>query len=325
MQKALQRRNPSSKSIIATSLSKSFYKPEEFQDREFPLIYKPKVIKRVGENCYVFHCTVKGNTGNRFNKNMIALVEHNSHAPDDQPRDVLSVINPLRLTPEGEEKLVELGVLRNLIRMGPSEHAAFEDNYYLAKFPNMQRWSPGSFAACPLLPVHQVLHDTTNTRSLKSTGPINPISPHPDVKVFVFEETVQPEAVLLLTSKRVLITGDCLQHQLDNPFVSDRVNEDYFEPSGLLAASIVVPEKWLQTQSVVSRNSKKMINKFQSKAHAAKAFFVSRSGKFKLSGDFNRLIRLEIARFISTSGNVIIQDDDVKAEIKAATERACQL
>jgi hypothetical protein len=344
MRKAFQRTNPSSSAKADTATSqlvrlKSFYQPEEFVDREFPLVYKPKVIKRVDENCYIFYCTVKGNTGNRFNKNMIALVHNNnnnnnnSHTmnhPSSEEQQVhgstLSVINALRLSPEGEEKLLELGVLRHIIRLGPSEHAAFEDNYYIAKFPNLQRWAPGPLAACPHLPIHHILYDTTNTRSLKSTDPIiKPVSPHSDILVFVFEETVEPEAILFLTTKRVLIAGDCLQHQIDNPFISDRVKEDYLEPNGLLAACIVVSETWLRTQSVVTRNSKKMIDRFQTKGAATKAFFASRSGKFKLHNDFSRLLRLEIARFISTSGNVILQNDKVKTEIKTATELACQL
>ena len=73
--KSLQRKNPSAASRRKSyDRRKSFYQPEEFADREFPLVFKPKMIKKVGDYCYFFHCTVKGNTGNRFNKNMAVLV-----------------------------------------------------------------------------------------------------------------------------------------------------------------------------------------------------------------------------------------------------------
>ncbi|CAB9527619.1 expressed unknown protein [Seminavis robusta] len=335
IRKPLQRRNPTALAKTrekegraqAERQKQPFYNPSEFKDRELPLVYKPKVIKQLGDHCYIFHCTVKGNTGNRFNKNMIVLVDRNANAdmsPEQQARGVLTLINPLRLSPEGEAKLLELGVLTNLIRLGPSEHAAFEDNYYLTKFPDIQRWAPGPFASCPNLPLDQVLYDTTPTRKLKLDAPISPVSPHPDIQVFVFEETVQPEALLVLSSKRALIAGECLQYQLDNPYVNDSVRTQYHEPLGLLDARIVMSEHWIHMQSVVSTNSKKLSHSFKSRAQRNKTFF-SNSGKFKLRNDFVRLLKLELARFISSSGNSTLQDDAVKDDITAAMERACQL
>ena len=331
----------SSPSLSRPSLDrqKSYYDPDEFLGVELPLVYKPKIIKKVGDCCFIFHCTVKGNSGSRFNKNMIALV--------DQEKGNLSVVNPLRLSPEGEEKLLELGatgMITNLIRLGPSEHAAFEDDYYLRTFgelaeangETLQRWAPGPFSNCPHLPVHQTLFDTTNTRVLSLDSPIVPLSPHADVEVFVFQETVQPEALLWLRSKRVLISGDCLQAQVDNPFVNEGGQEN-LKSNGLLQHKMVVSAKWLQSQSVVANHSKKIKHGFQSRAQKNKQFFSS-SGKFKLRNDFVRLLKLELNRFVSTSGNQVMQDNkpssrgdeqpkvgSVQIAIQEAMERACQL
>ena len=55
----------------------------------------------------------------------------------------LSVVNPLRLTEDGQGHLKHLlgnhhkdgvEIVRNLIRLGPSEHAAFDDEYYLKQY-----------------------------------------------------------------------------------------------------------------------------------------------------------------------------------------------
>jgi len=358
MRRVLQRKNPTT---VATALNanvgrpalgdrqKSYYKPDEFKGREFPLVYKPKVIKKIGDCCYVFHCTTKGNSGSRFNKNMIVLV--------DPAKEQVSVVNPLRLTGEGEEKLLELGTINgtatmtihNLIRLAPSEHAAFEDNYYLVKFgPGIQRWAPGPFPNCPHLPVHKILWDTTNTRILKVDAPINPVSPHPDLQVFVFEETVQPEALLWHEPKKLLIAGDCLQAQLDNPFV-DAGGRANLEENGLLLAPVVVSERWIKSQSVVANRSKKVKADFKSRAQKNNTFFSS-SGKFKLRNDFVRLMKLEqsMTRMVSTSGNQVLQsitvtvqadekdprnnnDETISQEmtvpeaILKAVERACRL
>ena len=331
---------PSLSSRPSLDRQKSYYDPDEFLGQELPLIYKPKVIKKVGDCCYIFHCTVKGNSGSRFNKNMIVLV--------DQEKGHLLVVNPLRLSPEGEEKLLELGatgVITNLIRLGPSEHAAFEDDYYLTTFGSsaeasgetLQRWAPGPFSSCPHLPVHQTLFDTTNTRVLSLDSPIVPLSPHEDVEVFVFQETVQPEALLWLRSKCVLIAGDCLQYQIDNPFVNEGGREN-LRSNGLLQHKIVVSATWLQSQSVVANHSRKVKHGFQSRAQKNKQFFSS-SGKFKLRNDFVRLLKLELKRFVSSSGNQVMQyhkqksgdekmsnaTDTVHSAIREAMERACQL
>lgn len=318
--KALQRKNPSrTKSNEYRQLlnrRKSYYQPEEFANREFPLVYKPKVIKKVGDYCYVFHCTVKGNSGSRFNKNMSVLVEG----------DDLSVINPLRLTEEGEEKLMELAPnarVARIIRLGPSEHAAFEDDYYLQRFEGCERWAPGPFSCSPHLPLHQRLWDTTNTATLSLDAPISPPSPHPNVMVFVFAETVEPESLIYLVNKRTVIAGDCLQHQVDNPFVNDGGFSN-LQKNGLLAGKVVLSEKWVASQCVVTNNSRKLNNSFKTRAQKAKSFFGNGAGKFKLKADFQRLLQLRVDRLTSTSGNHVLHEgDDMPELIAEAVDRVC--
>ena len=339
--KQLQRTNPSrikrdeakgGRSSLERKLS--MYHPEDFANRELPLIYKPKVIKKIDDHVYTFHCVTKGNTGCKFNKNMVVLVHENR-----MEGNLLSIVNPLRLTEEGEAHLNRLGRVRNLIRLGPSEHATFEDEYYLKQYANnpIQRWAPGKFSDCPHLPLDFVLHDTTNTRQLKVDDPIHPPTPHPDIQVFAFEETVQPEAMLYLsTSKRLLITGDCLQAQRDNSFIND-LGKTRLADNGLLVENndtkckdkdkdiVVISPLWLKLQCVVSNHSRKTRDSFRSnQAQRNRSFFTS-SGKFKLRNDFQRLLQLEIKRLVSTSGNHVQHEAGIRDWIAAAAEQACQL
>lgn len=317
----LRRKNPSSRRASFDNRLKSFFAPEEFSDREFPLLYKPKTIKKVGDYCYIFHCTVKGNTGNRFNKNMAILVHQNK---ESATRSTISLINPLRLTSEGEDKLLEFGAVVHIVRLGPSEHAAFEDDYYLSKFDGCQRWAPGPFTGCPHLPLHQKLFDTTHTKMPSLDAPLNPPSPHPDVQVFVFEETVEPECILYLTSKRTILAGDCLQHQQSNPFVNDGATA-YLTKQELTQHPVVVSEPWITSQSVVTNNSRKLTNSFKSNNGKRRNSFFGGNSRLKLQSDFQRLLKLDIARLASTSGNHILQGEEaqVKKEITNAVDRVC--
>ena len=111
--------------------------PEDFAEQELPLLYKTKTIKRLDPNTYVFHCTTRCDGGGRVNRNMVVV------ANDEKEGGELTVIDPLRITPEGERKLKRLGHVTRIVRLSGSMHAAEEDDYYLNHFPNAERWAPG--------------------------------------------------------------------------------------------------------------------------------------------------------------------------------------
>ena len=97
---------------------------DDFTEEDLPLTWKTKTIKRLDPHTYVFYCTTRLTTA-RINKNMIVI----------ETKGELSVINPLKLTGEGQRKLGNLGKIKNIIRLGYSLHGIFEDLYYLQEHP----------------------------------------------------------------------------------------------------------------------------------------------------------------------------------------------
>mgnify|MGYP000402406695 CR=1 FL=1 len=244
---------------------------EDYQEEDLPLTWKTKNIKKLDVNTFVFFCTARISTA-RINKNMI-VIEH---------RGELSVINPLKLTGEGKRKLEKMGTLKHIIRLGYNLHGVYEDEYYLQSYPKVQRWAPGPF-------FEPKSHGLPLDHTLSEKKPL----PFPNAKVFLFQHTSEPEAVILLDRKssssgNLLITGDCLQSQKDNEFVNMPVVAK-MKLDGLLASDIVVSQPWLKQMGP----PKTALIKEQ-KDH-----------KQNLRQDFQRLLGLKFARLLSTSGNVV--------------------
>ena len=242
---------------------------EDFAEEELPLTWKTKTIKKLDSNTYVFYCTARLTTA-RINKNMIVI----------EFKGELSVINPLKLTSEGQRKLGNLGTVTNILRLGPSLHGFYEDEYYLQEYPNAKRWTPGPFfdPRSHGLPMHKCLKERESL-------------PFPNAKVFCFQHTYEPEAAILLLREahgNLLITGDCLQSQKDNEFINMPVVAK-MKLDGLLASDIVVSPPWL-TQMGPARTA----NIKEQKDY-----------KKNLRTDFQRLLGLKFNRLLSTSGNVV--------------------
>ena len=267
--------------------------PEDFEQQALPLLYKTKTIKKLDEDTYVFHCTSRNDAGGRVNRNMVVVA-------CDGPGGIteLTLIDPLKLTPEGERKLQKLGQITRIVRLGDAIHAAEQDMYYLKAFGGAKRWAPGELPGCPKLPVHEKLTETGNT-------------PFPLCKVFCFKETAVPEAALLLFREgkhgNILVTGDCLQHQLDNEFVNMPVVAK-MKLAGLLESDVVVSQQWLRVMSPPtdfrsisqSRDRRSSTNRPQMRRMS------SLSGRQKrVRGDFMRMLGMDFRRLISTSGNVV--------------------
>lgn len=259
----------------------------DFAEQELPLLYKTKTIKRLDPYTYVFHCTTRNDAGGRVNRNMIVV---------GQAGGELSVIDPLRITSEGERKLKKLGKVTRIIRLGDTIHAAEEDAYYLNNFPSVERWAPGKFLDD--LPIHQKMKENGST-------------PFPLCKVFVFRETVRPEAALLLYREgkhgNLLVTSECLQHQLDNVFVNMPVVAK-MKLAGLLETDIAVSQQWLKVMMPPTSNATPAPSHYKdSRTNRPRMRRMSSlSGKQKaVRGDFMRLLGLDFQRLLSTSGNVV--------------------
>lgn len=270
---------------------------EDFQQQPLPLEYKTKTIKRLDPLTYVFHCTTRNDAGGRCNRNMVVIASTDKAGAD------LTIVDPLKVTSEGERKLLKLGTVTQIVRLGSSMHSSEEDAYYLSAFPKCQRWAPGEFLSDLTLnlPLHVIL---------KENGAI----PFPECKVFCFRDTAIPEAAILLLRQdskhgNVLITGDCLQHQIDNEFVNMPVVAK-FKLAGLLESDIVVSQQWLK--KTVPPSSATTPKKASSKGRGGGGGrprmrrMSSLSGNQKaIRGDFMRMLGLDFQRMVSTSGNVV--------------------
>jgi hypothetical protein len=246
-----------------------------------PLQYTTRAIKSVGEDAFAFHCVTMWNEVYKINRNMIVL-----KSPED---GCLTLINPILLTPAGEQTLLKMGTVANIVRLGTSvnfyDGSDVEDMYYLSKFPNCQRWAPGKLSSCPSLPIHHTLENGVGLS-------------HPDARCFVLQCTNEPEAVLLLSRKtggNVLIAGDCLQHQVDNAFVNVKAMAR-LKMAGNLKGRVVVSKEWLRAMGGAARMG-------------------------GIHKSMESMAKTKFHRFISTSGNVMLKVD-AKRGVKEAIEAA---
>lgn len=165
-------------------------------------------------------------------------------------------------------------------------HSAEEDDYYLTNFPGVERWAPGEFLNSLDLPIHE---------KMKEHG----ATPFPLCKVFIFKETAQPEAALLLYREgrhgNLLITSDSLQHQLDNEFVNMPVVVK-MKLAGLLESDIVVSQQWLKVMMPPTSNAKAPPRHYKDARTNRPRMrrMSSLSGKQRaVRGDFMRLLGLD--------------------------------
>ena len=166
-------------------------------------------------------------------------------------------------------------------------YGAEEDDYYIRTFPKLERWAPGEFLSSVDVPLHQKLSESGAT-------------PFPYCKVLTFKETTCPEAAILLYRDgkhgNCLITGDCLQHQLDNEFINMPIVAKY-KMAGLLESEIVVSQQWLKVNMPAPGTVKPSAYKDKRTNRPRMRRMSSLSGTQKaIRGDFMRLIGLEFHR-----------------------------
>jgi hypothetical protein len=104
----------------------------------------------------------------------------------------LTLINSVRLNGAGEATLDALGTVRHVMKIGIH---GMDDAYYVDKY-GARQWNCSDLAEADTLPV-------------------------PGLSTFLFEDTVQPEAALLLErSGGLLITCDSVQHWVPSKLMS---------------------------------------------------------------------------------------------------------
>ena len=121
----------------------------------------------------------------RLPRNMV-VVRHN---------DALTVINSVRLNAAGEAALDALGKVRHVMKIG---FHGMDDAYYLDRY-GAKQWS---------------IYDSESVSNGEGIGLINEecALPFPQALVFLFKDTVTPEAVILIERDGgLLITCDCVQ------------------------------------------------------------------------------------------------------------------
>jgi hypothetical protein len=246
-------------------------------------VYKAKRIRKLDDNLFVVHGTARVRSIARINRNMVVL-RHNKRE--------LTLINPIRLCPEDEVKLLQLGAIQRIIRLAP-RHGVSHDKYYLQKFRNIRRWAPslssGNEDDDDDLPVHRLLAEDDDAIL-------------PGCHVFMFQETAQAECAVLLLQDYVgnlLVTSDALQAQRDNPYCNMPVRAK-MAAEGLLELDIVIPSQWVRTMSYSHLRSSKL--------------------KKLLRADLERLLRLDFERLIAASGVMVFQG--AKEKVVMAVERA---
>jgi hypothetical protein len=112
----------------------------------------------------------------------------------------LTLVNPIRLSPEGEADLENLGTVRHVMRLGIFH--GVDDAYTVARVGAEFWCQDGSDHYANPKPDH----------GLTEGGPL----PIPDAELFAFRETTKPECALLIgRGKGLLITCDGVQHYGD--------------------------------------------------------------------------------------------------------------
>lgn len=153
-----------------------------------PLPHDP--IEQVGIDLFLVRGSVRLNALMTITRNMVVV----------RSGGELTLVDPLRLRAEEEERLRDLGAIRRVMRLGPFH--GMDDRYYVDTF-RAQFWAPGPSEQHPE-PRPDVVFDEATAL------------PIPDARVLRFRGTKQPEAVLhLARDAGVLVTCDAIQHYGD--------------------------------------------------------------------------------------------------------------
>ena len=151
--------------------------------------YPHDPVEEIASDLFMVRGSIRMNMMGRITRNM-AVVCHEGE---------LTLVNPIRLTPEGESQLKALGEIKRIMRLGPFH--GLDDPYYVNEY-NTEFWCQPGGEAYPEPPVD---------KPMSADGAL----PFPEAELFCFETTTQPECALLMKRSGVLLTCDAIQHYGD--------------------------------------------------------------------------------------------------------------
>jgi len=155
-----------------------------------PPAYPHDPIEEIAADLFMVRGSVRLNALMRITRNM-AIVRHQGE---------LSLVNPIRLDEEGERRLLALGDVKRILRLGPLH--GLDDPYYVERF-GAEFWAQGESETYPEPKIEQ---------QLATDRPL----PFPAAELFAFEGTKQPESALLIRrNPGILLTCDAIQHYGD--------------------------------------------------------------------------------------------------------------
>lgn len=149
-----------------------------------PLPHDP--IEELFEGVYCVKGSMRMGPGMTVDRNMIVLRQGSE----------LMVIDPVRLTPEGETSMAALGHVRHVLRLG--DFHGHDDRYYVERF-GAEFWCQAGSNRYP---------EPRPSRLLTADTEL----PIAEAELFVFRETRFPECAVLQRRHGLLITCDSVQH-----------------------------------------------------------------------------------------------------------------
>ncbi len=156
----------------------------------YPPAYPHDPIEAITDDVFMVRGSIKLNALMKITRNM-AIIRQDGK---------LTLVNPIRLNPAGEEQLRSLGEVAHIMRLGPMH--GVDDPYYVDTF-NAEFWCQPGGTSYTQPPVAVAMQEA-------GTLPIR------DAELFVFKGTIQPESALLLKrGDGLLLTCDAIQHYGD--------------------------------------------------------------------------------------------------------------
>lgn len=231
----------------------------------FARVYPHGPIEAIGEHVFMARGSINMNPVIRISRNM-AIVRDG---------DTLTLVNPVRLDEAGLASLDALGTVRHILRTGAFH--GIDDPFYMDRY-GAEFWCQPGGTTYTEPPID---HTVTTGGELPFSG----------ARVVCFEQTLQPECVVLIEAERLLLTCDALQHY------GDYSNHNL--PARLLMPFIGFPKTtlvgpiWLKV--------------------------MTREGGSLLS-EFDRVLELDFDRLLAAHGTLL--DGGAHAAVRTAVERA---
>jgi len=159
----------------------------DFDASQYPKVLPHGPLREIAPDLFFAPGTIDVSRMMRVSRNMVVVRDGGE----------LTLVNPIRLSPQGEAELEALGTVRHALRLGYFH--GIDDAYTVARFGAEFWCQPSSTHYGKPPPDHE----------LSEGGPL----PLPDAGLFEFSETKKPECMLLLKrGDGILIACDGLQH-----------------------------------------------------------------------------------------------------------------